>query len=199
MKKNILVLALLSAIATPALADNTGTFYGAFDVGQSKIKGACNGLLAGWSCKDTASAIRIAAGYQITPVWGIEASYSEYGAAKFSGPLLTATINSETKLNGFAIHAIGTLPVNDAFSLFGKLGIASTSAKASGTSSNPAVVSIVSAETSNTNASFGIGAQYAITNKVALRAQYDDFGSVGNSNTGKSKVTLISAGVVFWF
>jgi OOP family OmpA-OmpF porin len=195
---NALVVLLLGVGASSAMAEG-GKFYGAVDLGQATAKNSCNGLLAGWSCQESATAMRIGGGYQITPMLGVEASYGNYGTLKSSGPVSTATVNSEIKMSGYAIHATGTLPINDSFALFGKLGIARTSIKGSGTSSNTAVVVVVPSEATSTKASFGVGAQYAITNKVSLRAQYDDFGSVGDSNTGTLKVTLLSAGAVFKF
>ena len=199
MKTTFNVLAaLLLAIGSSSAVAESSKFYGAIDVGQTKAKGACDGLSAGWSCKDSATAMRIAGGYQITPTLGVEASYGDYGTLKASGPVLTATVNTEAKMSGFAVHATGTLPINEAFSLFGKLGIARTTIKGSGTSSSPSVV-VVGNEVSSTKASFGIGAQYAITQKVALRAQYDDFGAVGDSTVGTNKITLLSAGVVVKF
>jgi opacity protein-like surface antigen len=49
------------------------------------------------------------------------------------------------------------------------------------------------------NVAIGIGAQYSITDSIALRAQYEDLGTVGDTNTGTTKMTLITAGVVYSF
>jgi OOP family OmpA-OmpF porin len=196
---NVLAVLLLGVISSSAIAEGN-KFYGAVDLGKSTAKNRCDGFSAasGWSCAESATAIRIAGGYQITPTWGVEASYGNYGTLKDTYSSSITTINTEVKLNGFAIHATGTLPVNNAFSLFGKLGIARTTAKGSSTSSNPAY-SVLSNEVTSTKASFGVGAQYEISDKVALRAQYDDFGSVGDSNSGTMKITLLSAGLVYKF
>jgi opacity protein-like surface antigen len=76
------------------------------------------------------------------------------------------------------------------------LGIARTDFKVSGTFGG---IGFSDSGTS-TNLAFGIGAQYDFTQNAAIRAQYEDLGTVGDTNTtGTTKVTLLSAGVVFKF
>jgi opacity protein-like surface antigen len=204
-KFNVLAVLLLGIISSSALAEGS-RFYGAVDLGRSTVKDRCTGNSSFQSCVDSATAIRIAAGYQITPALGVEASYGNYGTLKDSNTFSAiSTINTEFKLSGYAIHATGTLPLNSAFAMIGKLGVARTSITGSATITssfngipNPPTAIPVN-EVTSTKASFGVGAQYLISEKTALRAQYDDFGFVGDSNSGSKKITLLSAGVVFRF
>jgi len=182
------VALLVGAIATPAMADS---FYGALDVGQSKVKDNCTSGLSG--CKDTASMIRVAGGYQFTPMWGAEVSYGAYGKASAgTGGVVSA---NDWQISGLQLSGIGTLPVADGFSFLVKLGIASTNAKVSytlsGTEGSHSVTS--------TKLAYGIGAQYDFTKGISARAQYENLGKVGDSNIGTNIITLLSAGVVFKF
>jgi len=189
MKINSIVIAvalIFGATISPVMAEN---FYGALDLGQTTAKDACTGLPAGVSgCEDTASMFRVAGGYQFAPMWGVEISYGDYGKASAGTGF---GISIDWQLSGFQVSGTGTFPLGDAFSLIGKLGIASTDLKLSGGGSSLSATS--------TNLAYGIGAQYDFTKNISVRAQYEDLGNVGDDNTGKSKVTLLSAGVVYKF
>lgn len=203
MKKNIAALFFFTAFATPAFATDNG-FYGALDVGQTKAGDACStsGLPAGTTvtgCKDTATLYRIAGGYQFAPMWGTEISYGDYGKAtlgtvnNFPG---VGTFTGDWKLSGLQVSGTGTFPLGNAFSLIGKLGIARTDLKLTGTGGGASV----SLSATSTKLAYGIGAQYDFTKSIAVRAQYEGLGTVGDTNTtGTAKVSLLSAGIVFKF
>jgi OOP family OmpA-OmpF porin len=178
---------IFGATVSPAMADG---YYGALDLGQAKAKDACTGLPAGVTgCKDTATMYRIAGGYQFVPMWGAEVSYAAYG--KESAGTLGA-VSVDWQLSGLQVSGTGTFPLGDAFSLIGKLGIARTEIKLTGGGASVSATS--------TKVAYGIGAQYDFTKSVAVRAQYEGLGTVGDANTtGTSKVTLLSAGVVYKF
>lgn len=186
---------LLVMAASPAMAES---YYAAFDVGQSKAKDACTGAPGGWTgCTDTATAFRIAGGYQFTPMWGAEVSYGDLGSTSLgSGTILGIPVSGDYKASSLQFSGTGTFPLGAGFSLIGKLGIARTDLNIS--ASGGGVFSSESATT--TKLAYGIGAQYDFTRNVAVRAQYEDLGIVGDSNTtGTSKVTLLSAGLVYKF
>jgi OmpA-OmpF porin, OOP family len=184
----VFVMALIfCATTSSAMAEG---YYAALDLGQSKAKDACTGLPPGVTgCKDTAPFYRIAGGYQFAPMWGAEISYAIYGKES-AGTL--GSLSVDWQFSGFQVSGIGTFPLSNEFSLIGKLGVARTKIElTSGGVSNSA---------SSTNLAYGIGAQYDFTKSVAVRAEYEDLGTVGDVNTtGTSKDTLLSAGVVLKF
>lgn len=190
MKINYKVLAIaliFGVAASPAMAEG---FYGALDAGQSMVKDACTGNPAGVTgCKDSATLFRAAVGTQITPMWGAEVSYGAYGKA--STGTLGALSSIDWKISGLQVSGTGTFPLGNAFALIGKLGIARTDIKLTGGGTSLSATS--------TKLAYGIGAQYDFTKSVSARAQYEDLGNVGDSNITPSKVTLLSAGVVFKF
>jgi OOP family OmpA-OmpF porin len=203
--KIIAAALLLGAIVSPAMAEG---FYGALDVGQSTGKDACKDISSGlppgstWAgCKDTATLFRVAGGFQISPMWGAEVSYGDYGKASLGSgtvndPVLgMVAMSADYQASGIQISGTGSFPVGNAFSLIGKVGIARTDLKLTAT----ALGVSVSQSATSANLAYGIGAQYAFNEKVSVRAQYEDLGNVGDDNTGKSKVTLLSAGLVYKF
>jgi OmpA-OmpF porin, OOP family len=188
VKSKVLAAAvILGATVSSAMADN---FYVALDAGQTTAKDACTGLPAGVTgCKDTATLVRGAGGYQFTPMWGAEVSYADYGKESLGTGFGSSF---DWHLTGLEISGTGTFPIaSSGFSVIAKLGVAQTNIKLTGGGT--------SASATSTKFAFGVGGQYDFTKNLSVRAQYEDLGNVGDDTTGKSKVTLLSAGVVFRF
>lgn len=196
MKKLLIglcVAATLAGVSSAACAADEG-FYGAFDLGQSIINPSGN--VAGFAVKKTDTAFRIGAGYQLNKNVGFEVNYADFGKLTASGLVLGVPVSVSSPVTGYGVAVVGTLPINDAFALTGKVGLESTSTK-----TNVTVLGLTASQSANkTNATFGIGIKYNLTPSVALRAQYEDFGKVGNAaSTGEAKLSLISAGVTVGF
>lgn len=178
----------MAATAPLAMAEGSG-YYGAVDVGQSKVRNACAGIPAGVSCKDTDTDYRLSVGYQVNSSFGVEGAYVDNGKITASG--LGITVNS--KNTEWQLAAIGTLPVGNGFSVIGKAGIAFWDVK---TSSTPVAVPGFSPK--GNDFLWGIGVQYDITKAVAVRGQYDSH-MIGNNVTGRDHLTTLNVGVVYKF
>lgn len=171
---------VFGAAVTPAMADG---YYGAIDIGQTNAKDTCTGGPAG-GCKDTSTAFRIAGGYQFTPMWGAEVSYGDYSRSTLGGA------TSQWEANGLQASGTGTFPLGHDFSVIAKAGVARTDLSATATSRSA----------TSTTLGFGIGAQYDFSKSVSARAQYENLGTVGNTNTtGTTKITFVSVGAVLRF
>ncbi len=189
MKLKALVVGIAIAVAAPlAMAEGSG-FYGALDVGQSKVNNACEGIPAGVSCKNTDTDYRLSVGYQVNPSFGVEGSYVDSGKITASGLGITV----DTKNTEWQLAAIGTLPVANGFSIIGKAGLAFWNIKTSATPFTPPGFS----PTGN-DFLWGIGAQYDITKAVAVRGQYDSH-MIGDKVTGRDHLTTLNIGVVYKF
>lgn len=166
-----------------------GSFYGAFDLGQSKVKDACAGTPAGVACSNTDTAYRLAAGYQVNENFGVEGAYVDSGAISASG--LGVTVN--IKNTEWQLAAIGTLPVGNGFSVIGKAGIAFWDMT---TSTTP--VAVPGFSPNGNDFLLGIGAQYDITKAVSVRGQYESH-MIGDNVTGRDHLNMLSVGVVYKF
>lgn len=183
---------VLASFSGAALAEGSN-FYGAIDVGQTKANDACNGMPAGVSCKDTDTAVRGSLGYQVNPSLGVEVSYADYGAAKANA----GAVELKAAATGWQVSAVGSLPVAESFALTGKLGAAFTKVEASGTAMG---ITVALGSANTTTLAYGIGVRYNISKSIALRAQYEDIGKVGDdATTGKSRLTLFTVGATFGF
>ena len=200
IKNRLIAATFLAGAATlvsPVAFADGSNFYAAFDIGQSDAKDGCNGVPVGVSCKKTDTAYRLAGGYQFTPMWGAEVSYADLGKVTASGLVAGVPVSAELKSTSLQLAGTGTFPISGAFSVIGKLGIARTDVKPSGSALG---ITVGLPTTVSTKAAYGIGVQYDFTKNISARAQYEDLGKVGDVNTiGESKMTLISAGVIYKF
>lgn len=153
--KKIAIAALLSAIvAAPAFAADEG-FYAGVTLGQART-----GTVAPAMTKSNDTVLGVLGGYQFNKNWGAEAFYT--GAGKWS------TTTASGKADAWGINAVGTLPLSDAFSLYGKLGYASTKSTAS---------SVPAAITGATRgaATYGLGGVYNVNPSVGIRFGWDRY------------------------
>ena len=159
--KKIALATLLSAIAaTPAFASDEG-FYAGLTLGQSKTSNPYTGATM---TKSTDTVYGILGGYQFTKNWGAEAFYT--GAGKFAAT--GGGITGNGKADVWGIVGTGTLPLNDSFSLYAKLGYASAKTTAS---SIPARIT----GATRGAATYGLGATYNVTPSVGIRLGWDRY------------------------
>lgn len=193
MKKLALVSTLGLMVSAPAFAGP----YVAVDLGRSSFgddfNTACT-LVAGAACQKTDTAFRLSAGHNLTENFGAEVSYGNYGKTSVTGAAAAGTI----KASAFQLVGVGRLPVMNKFTLTAKAGVALVNAK--GTATGFAAPVLASSSVNKTNLVWGIGAEYALTPSVSLRAGFEDLGTVGNATTfGSYKLTNVYAGAVFGF
>jgi OOP family OmpA-OmpF porin len=187
------VAVLLSLLSLPGLAlsqDIPGWYIG-FGIGQSKAKGACDGVSgAGISCKETDTAGKILGGYQLSRNFALELAYADLGQAKasFSG-FGDATIGAK----GFEFTGIGMLPLSDRFSLLAKAGLFHWNVDfKDGTGL------IGSSSASGTDLTYGLGVKFDFTKNFAIRGEWQRYKDVGDLNTtGQSNIDFIGASVVY--
>ena len=121
--------------------------------------------------------LKIFGGQQLHRYFGWEAALTRFGSETDATPLGDV----HTDFWGISGAAVGILPVTADFSGFAKLGLMAGRKRVHG----PA------GDTNDNDLNFllGIGARFALTPRVAVRAEYEDF-SQGN---------LISVGVTYKF
>lgn len=207
MRKTVCLAALL-AFSVPALA---GDFYVVGSLGRAKIdmdKSALDnelidlgvtGLRSSLDRKDTA--YKALLGYQFNPYLGVEGGYVNLGKAKYSATANEGVLSATAKAKGWTIAGVGTIPVNDSFSAFVKLGAIYAKVDAGATASSPDYGSFAASESaSKWKTAYGFGATYHFNKQVGIRVEYEQFKNLGDEDkTGESDVDLISAGLVFKF
>ena len=200
MKNKVLLAAAIGMLASAPAFAGEGQKYVALDVGQSKYSDACVGVPAGFSCKDTATAFRVAGGYGLSKNFGAEISYTDYGKSKASGTVGAVAVTGDTGSTAFQLVGTGALPLGEQFSLTGKIGIAFVSTTATATAVFGPFSAAASISKNNTNGVWGVGAEYAFTPTISARLNYENLGTVGDAaTTGTAKLSATTIGVVFKF
>ena len=195
MKKTSLALLAAAgmAMSSAGMAQGKGDmgWYIGATFGQSSVDlEDCGG---GVECDDKDTAWRILGGYQINRNFAVEVGYHDFGTSTQSIPGL-ATL--DFKANSFELLAVGMLPINNQFSLYGKAGVYRGEVKAT---LNILGVSDSTKET-NTDLTFGFGAQFNVTRQLGIRAEWQRYTSMGDSDTiGESDVDVMSLGLVYRF
>lgn len=212
MEKNsmrfIAVIVGVAMAATPPLAvAGSSGFYGVIDLGQSKFKGACD--LGNFtdigatsvSCKQTDTAYRISAGYQINDNFSAEAGYLDAGkvGANIAGTYLGVpyTGTAAIKDSEWQLAAIGTIPLGNNFSVFGKAGLSRWDVRTFVSATAGGVTAAGSGKATGIDFLWGLGAKYDITPSVALRAQFESHKAGDVAITGRGTIEMLNLGLIY--
>jgi len=190
MKAAIAVLGLAAAaFALPAAAQvvDKSAFYVGASVGQSKFKGACEGLPAGVSCDEKDTAWRILGGYQFSPNFAAELGYHNFGETKASG----GGLEVKDKASAWELVGVGMFPIANQFGIYGKLG------GHHGESKLESNVAGVSGKDTGNGLTFGAGLQWNVMAPLGLRAEWQRYQKVGGDSD--NKIDVLSLGAVWRF
>lgn len=193
MRKIAIVALLASCIATPALADNTGRFYLAGDLGTVRLSNTTVPPVGSYSATtfQNPNMIRIAGGYHFSQMMAVEIGYAKFGDSTISyGGIGDATLATHS----IQAAAVGTFPLNPQFDLIGKLGFSNNTEELTGTGG----FATINASESKTDLLIGLGAQYNLNSQVGIRAQYESFGKY-DSYPNPVKASVLSVGVAYTF
>jgi OmpA-OmpF porin, OOP family len=112
---------------------------------------------------DEDTAFSVFGGYQFNRYFGVEAGYADFGKIEpdVAGPALEG--------DSAYLTAVGTLPVSENFAVYAKAGVHRWNVDTSlpGLTGNN--------DDSGTDPTYGVGAQYRFTDRVALRGEYSRF------------------------
>ena len=203
------VLAALAVIASPyAAADDKG-WYGGISMGRSnatiddaKISNglAGGGLVANAIADDEHDAAYVVfGGYQFNRNFALEGGYFDLG--KFSTAATTlppGTLSGDIRLEGWNLDAVGTMPITDTFSVFGRLGWTYAQARDSYSGTGFGYVPNGSASKRDSNVKVGLGLQYAFTDSLGMRVEAERY-RINDGVGNKGDVDLFSFGLVYRF
>lgn len=192
MKKQILLVSVLSALALPVMADG---FYLFGDVGQGKLE---SDLGDDTVYKKNSTAYALGAGYEANKFVAVEVAYRDLGSISetYSETFGGTTYTGSDKLDYtvFQASVIGKLPVSDVVNVYGRLGVGRISFDWTETYSGGSYHDSDSSTETKTKALLGLGASYNITPDIALRAEYSQF-----AKWDDIKLSSLTVGVTYSF
>jgi OOP family OmpA-OmpF porin len=184
MKKIIAAALLASAITTPAFAADQGGYF-AVDYGTLSMTNA--GLLP------NPGAFDLIGGYSFNKNVSVEAGYMVVGDSTVEVVGFGSLTYAQSILHAAAVYS---LPLNDTFEAYGKLGINSVSAKLTGTGGYAGT----NASASTSNITYAIGCQYNFDQANGVRLQYESLGKTkAQSSATGADISRVSVGLIHKF
>jgi OOP family OmpA-OmpF porin len=161
--------------------DDKGFYVGA-SVGQATSTD-CN--LS--SCDDKDTSYRVFGGYQFSRNLAVEGGYAPLG--EVSGA------NATLETNAWDLVGVGIWPLNQQFSIYGKLGFYNAEAKLSG---------VASGNKTTTDLTYGLGGQFNFSRNLGLRLEWQRYSGVeapqaGAVGGGDTDIDTLNLGVLFKF
>jgi OOP family OmpA-OmpF porin len=151
-------------------------FYVGAGVGGAEVRNLCSeASAAGFtSCDEKDRTWKVSAGYRFHRNIAIEAGYVDLG--KYSAGLGGTNVRFDAK--AFELLAVGIVPVTQAFSVYGKAGLArwDVDAAISGTTFR--------ISENGTDFTFGVGAQYDFTQNLAGRLEWQRYTDIDVNTLG---------------
>jgi opacity protein-like surface antigen len=170
----------------------------------SKIDGALGAQGISSSSSATASSTNpnLRLGYQINPNWAVEASYDRIGnlAAQSTVSQPSAdTANGNWNARGYGLHVLGIVPVDQKFSVYGRIGVEQWNTHLSLASTTGGTTQL-SNTSSNTSLAVGAGTSYKLSKTLDLTGEFTRYTAVGAmTTTGQEPVNQFSAGLRLHF
>ena len=170
MHKNFFVAFLGAALVMPLAVHAEGSYFKA-GIGPSEYKAE--------GTTENETALSAAYGFAVDKNFDVELGYAHLGKFKDADGSLEA--------QSFYIAGVGNLPLTDAFSAFGKVGVAVNhfTTKTTGLGGNT--------ET-KARALLGLGLAYNFTKEIAGTLEYQYFGKVE-----QVKISALTVGVKYGF
>lgn len=189
MKKLIVALIASAAAISAAQAQDTPRAYVGVGVASADHENSIPGA-AGVDADGYKASGKIFAGYDFNRTWGVEAGYTDFRDSSVNYRIGNVPGNGETK--GHAVYLAGkaSMPINDQFTAYAKLGVTRTKNELE------TVNASLNRSDSKTEAYGALGVQYAINQNVALVAEYERYGKTKDFGA-KPNVWTIGAKYTF--
>jgi OOP family OmpA-OmpF porin len=202
----------LAALSIPAFAqDNNDTvgLYGGLNVGPTRAtiddpritrSLVGNGFAVNSLSDDKRSTgFKVFGGYQFNRNLALEGGVFSLGKFGYQATTTPAgTLTGEAKVRGLNLDVVGTLPLGDRFSVFGRAGVTYAEAKDTFRSTGMVVVSNPNPSERAANWKAGLGLQYAFTPSFSLRAEIERY-RINDAVGNKGDIDMASVGLVYRF
>ena len=183
-------VAALAVIGLSAAAPSYAQWYVGGSIGKSDIKfnnaaqsdqfldlGFTNPTTVS-STKDTG--YRLFGGYQLHKYIAVEGAYVDLGRFGFRTDVTPkGSLTGSTRIDGFELSALGTLPIGDRFGLFARVGALAAQTKTSYTGGG-SIETLIGGDTQkkrSTELVYGAGAMFNINQNLSLRGEWSCYES----------------------
>ena len=207
--QRLMAIAVLTAITSPLAMAEESNWYAGINAGQSRAKiddaRIVSGLLAGRfattsiSDDDRDTGGKIFGGYQINRHFAFEAGYFDFGKFGFTANTVPlGSLTGRIKVRGLNLDLVGTLPITEKFSAFGRVGL--SHAEARDTFTGTGLVHVVKPYLTKRDdgVKYGVGLQYAFNESWAMRVEAERH-RINDAVGNRGDIDLVSAGLIYRF
>jgi OmpA-OmpF porin, OOP family len=166
---------------------------------------AAQGITAQSTVNSKDKSYKFYAGYQFTPYFALEGGYVNLGKVNAAGTFTFpfppgGTFTDTIQANGWNVDAVGTLPVIENLSLYGRLGWVRAKVTANIVAQTGFGAMSFPSQARSTGTHYGIGGQYKLNQNWAVRAEYERFNKIGNPlTTGQGDIHLYGMSAQYRF
>lgn len=191
MKKLIVALIASAAAMSAAQAQTTATPRAYVGGGiasadhEFKMSGATNVDTEGYKASG-----KLFAGYEFNQTWGLEAGWTDFRNSDVNYSIGGVNTRGETEGRALYLAAKATVPVNEQFSVYGKLGAARTKSELH------TLNAVQNMSRSKTEAYGALGAEYKLNETVSLIGEYERY---GKSKDFGAKADVFTIGAKYTF
>ena len=178
--KKIAIAVLLTAFAVPASADDMHMYFGV-RAGQAKTNIDSNSFNNSTLTSTNPTGWGVLIGHIFSPNLAAEAEYLNLGEIKAG--------TGSAKSTGFSLSGVGSFPINDQFSLFGKLGYALITGKPGG--------SFTGSDIKSKAVTYGFGGQLNLGPSLGIRLGWDKYKFNDTALSGNASLTSVGAVLKF--
>lgn len=192
-------------------AQSTMGAYAGVSVGESKFNASASELdsslssggftTSGSSVDEKDVGWKIFGGYQFNPNLAVEGGYVDLGKLSFKSTVTLptpGTVSGDIKAKeGVFVDVLGIVPINDMFSLYGKVGAYNIKTEVS---ANYTAGTSMSDSARNSGYAYGLGGEMKFDDAMSARIEWQRFNKVGDSDkTLQGDIDLFSVAAVFKF
>jgi len=176
------------SLAPAAMAAEENGFTLGLDYGRTEARKYCDNIA---DCNNTDKGPKIEVGYDFNKNFGIELGYTSFGTLFDSND---NSLSVSQKSNAVTLSLLGTVPINDWFGVYGRVGYARYDTNNSGSIAGVAVKD----ESGNTPM-WGAGVKFTLNEQFALRLEYQNYADLSDMPGRKDDVQGLFAGGVYRF
>ena len=208
------MLSLAAGLAAPAahaadISTGTGLYLGGSisfnhvsDLG-AKIDSslASQGYNSSTSADSWSTNPSLRLGYQFNPNFALEGTYDRVGNMGLESSLSSPAdmASGDWKSWGLGLHALGIVPIDSKWSVYGRLGVEQWHTSL-GLTSNTGGPTSLSNSDDTTSLALGAGVSYALTPNIDATAELIHYTRVGDADsTGRSGLNELSLGLRYHF
>lgn len=201
--------ALVACAGSTASAQDVLGWYGGANIGRTYVTiddaRITSGLAAAGfttnsiSDRDTNTGYKVFGGYQINQNFAVEGGYFDLGKFGYTASTTPAgTLSGNMRVTGLNLDLVGTLPLSERFSAFGRVGV--NYARTRDNFSSTGAVGVINANPSanGTNYKLGVGLQYALSDAWSVRGELERY-RVKDGIGNRGHVDMASVGLVYRF